>query len=659
MNVPTSKKELLDLLISGTTKLRREIVDFFAATPETAYTNPNQDKPNKDNSIIDVTGESYDISQNDYEVGSKQSAITEVLKTINTKKISDYEIGLKESKTSVPFWEHQYVYSFSEINDATREQKEFYIFLKNQFLNRIFVDLEGNSNYTFILLFDLLRDYDRHQNISGLENQFQLLGQFYPKTKSYAVSFLAEKMKAKGDYEGAERVTYEYRNSYNYYDYWSFGNRYKTKLDLNDDEVKLLNKIYPSNNFCNIEFCCLEIIKLYLSTVKQLQSKLVEEETNFDDQLAPLADFVARKQFRYRFNSQNYRYCVEAFPNEIYSNIFKHCENAVRECYGHKRKLNADAYFTNAEVKTEFETRIGTKVKEIIAGLISHVALPDEATEIELYAQSANRWKIKFGELMGNYKNDGKQFIDDILQLGKLNRKNPSVENIFFEASKFIAKTDKEASLTLYVYYLYHDLNSATFDNKKLTKTIQKSLFKTNEQLHDFEIIIGELIKDRNLEKALHEVSKIYVVKRKKIQLDTALISEVQQQHSGTVELLNEFLQDEYEDETTTIKTREINSSELSIEITPKNETTSSSIFTSEIAFTSIHTATLEIFFKNNLTLSQRELETFAKLKGAFKNQLIDSLNEICYETLDDVLIEEEDNYFTINDNYYQKLLAK
>jgi hypothetical protein len=161
------------------------------------------------------------------------------------------------------------------------------------------------------------------------------------------------------------------------------------------------------------------------------------------------------------------------------------------------------------------------------------------------------------------------------------------------------------------------------------------------------------------LEKALHEVSKIYVVKRKKIQLDTALISEVQQQHSGTVELLNEFLQDEYEDETTTIKTREINSSELSIEITPKNETTSSSIFTSEIAFTSIHTATLEIFFKNNLTLSQRELETFAKLKGAFKNQLIDSLNEICYETLDDVLIEEEDNYFTINDNYYQKLLAK
>jgi len=28
-------------------------------------------------------------------------------------------------------------------------------------------------------------------------------------------------------------------------------------------------------------------------------------------------------------------------------------------------------------------------------------------------------------------------------------------------------------------------LKSATFDNKQLTKTIQKSLFKTNEQIHE------------------------------------------------------------------------------------------------------------------------------------------------------------------------------
>ena len=48
-----------------------------------------------DNSIIDITGESYSIS--------------------NISKTSN-----------VPFWGHQYVYSYSEINSATNQQRVFY-----------------------------------------------------------------------------------------------------------------------------------------------------------------------------------------------------------------------------------------------------------------------------------------------------------------------------------------------------------------------------------------------------------------------------------------------------------------------------------------------------------------------------------------------------
>ena len=245
------------------------------------------------------------------------------------------------------------------------------------------------------------------------------------------------------------------------------------------------------------------------------------------------------------------------------------------------------------------------------------------------------------------------------MKLGKLNIQNPAIENIFYEASKFISKTDKVSSLILYLYYLHYDLNSATFDNKQFTKTIQKSLFKTNEQLHDFQAIVSEFLDNKNLEKAVQKIPEIYVPKRKKIQLDTSIIKEVQQQHSGTVELLNEYLQDEYEGETNTIKSREISADELKIEITQKTEPAAVSIFTNEITFTPLHLETLELFYKNSLTVSQNDLEIFARSKGAFKNQLIDSLNEICYEILDDVLIEEEDDYFVISENYYQKLLAK
>jgi hypothetical protein len=626
---PTYKKP------KTTEELKAEMVESILKNIKITVTTSSSNSNYKDDSIIDVTGDNYRINTNS---------------------------NLKKDSNGVPSWAHHYVYSYAEINGATPEQKKFYFFFKNSFLNGEYLDLEGNTNYAFILLFDILNEYDK--DLPKLEKLLQTLGQHYPKTKSYGISFLIKKMEAKGDSEGVSRLRaedrYIYQNQNTDYDYWRLGSKYKTKLNLKEDEVKLLNKLwYPSNNFCSVEFCCLEILKLYIATIAELKGKYIQEGTTLDAQFLAVADVIARKHFKYKAGSNNYKYSIDSTTNEFYSNIFKHCENAVREYYGHKRKINTDTFYTTAEAKAEFETKIISKVAEIFSTLISKVTPPDEATEIELYSQNTSRWKIKFEELTGNYKNNPKQFRESIVALGNLNKKNPSIENIFFEASKFISKYDKETALSLYVHYLYHDLKSATFDNKQLTKTIQKSLFKTNEQLHDFEIVVSELIKDKNLENALQGVSKIYAVKRKKIQLDTASINEVQKQDSGTVELLNEYLKDEYEDENNTIKTQEINSEEVTIEITQKTEEVQHSIYVSDIAFTQIHTTALEIFAKSNFSVSQSELETFAKSKGVFKNQLIESINEICYEDLDDILIEEEDEHYTINPNYYQRLLAK
>lgn len=628
---PTYKKQ------KTTEELKAEMVENILKNIKITVTTSSSNSNYRDDSIIDVTGDSYRINTNS---------------------------NLKKYSNGVPNWAHHYVYSYAEINGATAEQKKFYSIFKNSFLNGEYLDLAGNTNYAFILLFDLLNEYENHKDIPKLEKQLQALGQCYPKTKSYGISFLIQKMESKGDSEGVSRLRAEERYSYQGYntdyDYWRLGSKFKTKLNLNDDEVKLLNKLwYPSNNFCSVEFCCIEILKLYIATIAELKGKYIQEGTTIDAQFIAVADIIARKHFKYKAGSNNYKYSIDSTTNEFYSNIFKHCENAVREYYGHKRKINTDTYYTTVEAKTEFETKIISKITEILPTLISKVTQPDESTEIELYSQNTNRWKIKFEELTANYKDIPRQFVESIVALGTLNKKNPSIENIFFEASKFISKHDKQTALTLYVHYLFHDLKSATFDNKQLTKTIQKNLFKTNEQLHDFEILVSELIKDKNLDKALLSVSKIYSVKRKKIQLDTTSIKEVQQQHSGTVELLNEYLKDEYGDENNTIKTQEINSEEVTIEITQKTDEVHQSIYVSDISFTQIHTTALEIFAKSNFSISQSELETFAKSKGVFKNQLVESINEVCYENLDDVLIEEEDEYYTINPNYYQRLLAK
>ena len=636
---PMQQKSKVNARQKTEQELKDELVQNLLKNIKVTVTSSGSSGSYNDDSIIDVTDQSYRINSNN---------------------------NLKKYSNGVPYWAHHYVYSYSELNSASVEQKKFYNIFKINFLNGEYFDLDGNTNYAFILLFDLLNEYDNHKDISKLERQLKILGQNYPKTKSYGISFLIEKMELDGYKDDVSRLRAEDRNSYqnynsNYdYDYWRLGSKYKSKLKLNEEEVKLLNKLwYPSNNFCSIEFCCLEVIKLYISVISELKAKYTSEETTIEKEFSFVADVIARKHFRYRTGSQNYKYSIESTTNEFYSNIFKHCENAVRESYGHKRKLNTDTYYTNEEAKTEFESKIVSKVTELIPTLISKITLPDEATEIELYSQTTTRWKIKFNELTANYKDNSKSFVESIIELGKLNKNNPSVENIFFEASKFIAKYDKVASLTLYIHYLYQDLKSSTFDNKQLTKTIQKNLFKTNEQLHDFEQIVSKLINDKDLNKALKAVPKVYEVKRKKIQLDRTTIKEVQQQHSGTVELLNEFLQDDFEDENISIQSQEINNKEIKIEIIRKNEESNHSAFLSELSLNPIHSSILELFSKNNFSILQSEIEDFAKSKGVFKNQVIESINETCYEMLDDVLIEEEDDYYTIIPKYFQKITAK
>ncbi|MDR2773434.1 MAG: hypothetical protein LBC19_01605 [Tannerella sp.] len=561
----------------------------------------------------------------------------------------------KKQTFDVPYWAHQYVYSYSEINNASREQKDFYFHFKNRFLNGECLDLNGNLNYAFILLFDLLNYYDKHGDIAKLENQLKLLGQYYPKTKSYANSFLIKRMENAGDYGRAARIREEV------YDFWKLGVKYREMLNLDLNQVELLNSIlYSHNNFNAIDFCMKEIIKLYLPLVDELKNKYVQEGTTLDAEFESVATLIAKQKYNYPkdLNTIN-KHLVDGVVCELHSNIFRYCENAVREFYGHKRKITIDIDY-KTKTKELYEAKIYSKITELLPDLVLKITQPDDATEIELNSQNTTRWKTKFKILTENYTDNPKEFVNAVIALGKLNESNPSVEVIFFEASKFIAKHDNISALSLYIHYLYHDLESSTFDNRQLTKTVQKSLFKNNEQVRDFETIVSKLIQSRDLDKALKDVSSIYAQKRKKIQLNADSVEEVRHQHSGTVELLNEYLQDDYEDENNAIKTREINNDEIEIEIIQKAINAPTSPYISSIPFSPVHISLLALFAKNNLSVLQCEIETFAKSKGLFKNQIIENVNSVCYEQLDDNLIEEEDDeYYTINPNYYQTILVK
>jgi hypothetical protein len=611
-------------------EIHDELAQSLIKNIKVTVTTPSSSNIYNDDSIIDVTNQSHTINLN------------------NSFKIHN---------EGVVYWKHQYVYSHSEINSASSEQKKFYSIYKNSFLNGEYFDLEGNTNYAFILLFDLLNEFDKHKDIAKLESQLKILGQCYPKTKSYGVSFLIQKMEDNGDINGYLMLQEE--SIYND-NYWGLGNKYNTELNLTEEEIKFLNIIYyPRNNFSAVRFCFVQILKLFMALISELDSKFSKNTSTMKEVIVHISKIIENERNRYVEDSDNYNEAVQKITGELNVIILKYCENAVREYYGHKRQINTDTYYTTTEAKIEFETKIISNVIELLPVLISNVTLPDEATEIELNYQNTNRWKIKFEELTESYTDKPKEFMDSIITLGNLNKKNSAIKNIFFEASKFTAKYDKESALALYVHYLYHDLKSATFHNKQLTTTVRKNLFKTNEQLHNFEIIVSELIKDKNLDKALKNVSKVYEIKRKKIRLNTALIKEVQKQHSGTVELLNEYLKDDFEDKKNPTKSQEMSNEEIKIEIKLKSDDRSHSAFVGDLNFTAIHISALELFPNSNFSVSQIELEQFAKSKGIFKNQLIESINEICYEFLDDVLIEEEEDFYTINTNYFKRITAK
>lgn len=569
--------------------------------------------------------------------------------------LSDFTVTTNNSLvTSVPYWPHQYVCSYNEIKSANKEQQAFYHKYRTEFLNGKIIPINGNTNYAFILLFDLLNEFEIHKDYSIIENQLELLGNNFPSTKSYCVSFLVKKLEAYNMDDEAEKFR---EKNYQYdYDYWKLGKKYKKKLNLSEQQEVILNSIWfqIDNVFNEAEFCKIQILKQFLRAIEYLQEGYETIENAFNNPIDELTDLIVRKSFRYRKGSQNYKFTFDSVKNETYVHLLKLVENNIRDIYAHKRKLTTEFHYANTELQSAYQEKILSKVELFFDQDNVNVISPDADTEIVLNANNTTRWKAKYESIKQNYQN-GKDFESLVLHLVKENIKNPSVENILFEASKFIAKSDKISSLRLYVHYIDVDLKSAKFDNKQINKTLQNSLFKNEEQLGDFEKILNQLIASRDLTTALESVNHLYEPKRKKIIINKNSIKEVENQYSGTIELLNEYLEDE-EDKETEMTASNNETDEIQINITTDKVVAGISKYKKSLNLSDLQNEILNMFEKNSFSIAQDELEEVLKSKSQMMSSVIDSINEVCYELLDDVLIEEEENFYTIYPENYSKL---
>lgn len=557
----------------------------------------------------------------------------------------------------VPDWSHTYIYGYSELETASSEQKTFYDQFKARFLTGNWVDLAGNTNYAFILLFDLLKQFDTHKNIQLLEEQMNLISSFYSKTSSYAKTFLLQKMREIGDQEGLDRLEWTIVNHAGYeYQTWDWKNNYVKKLNLSKEDAKLLDDVYLNfNNFMYIDYCACEVVKFFIFLRKTLYKNYSSQNLNQDSQLALVLDIVARKQYNYRFNSKNYKFVLAHDKLLIFNFILKYCENRIRELYEYNRKLSFLQNY-HPEVITAIETHILSYIQDDVELLLMQVAEPDANTEIELNSIAPTRWKVKLKPLQDSFKQIGKdEFLIQLEKLLILNAKNPSLENIYLESHKFLSGIDKQLAFEYFLLYTNQNMINRNLVLKNMSQVMIKKLFPTAElQSRYFKVIQSLIKRELTIEEALKEIKDFYLPVRKKIVLDTQAIRHVEEQHSGTVEVLNEYLKDdegiEVANNDSTINLKAIENPLVPPIADPKSQYYNFNASENEMAL-------INLFKENHFLVSSDQMDIFCKNTGVIKGALINNLNENCYDVIDDLLIETDDTNYTINQSYYEQII--
>ncbi len=639
---------------------------------QSQHPNTKKTKRHMDDSVIDVTGQYQNVPP--------------------TPQLFKYE-------KKVPRLNDEHL----QASNLNQEQSAFYETFKHYFSVGKYLDLDGNTNYAVLLMQDLLKRNSGNLDVSALNKQMNLLTELYPKlieqlknlekrTKQnmkYQKGSSNEPIKPQKEEKApmelfpqheqpqhTERTftptpevkpeerqddadtkddiikTMDTKELESFMDIvrssdaypLGLGTKYQGKLNLSKTFVSHLDAIYYAGNmFFNIEECQEEIIKLYSQLWAGLNKfHLSNYGKPLDKQIEFLADEIARKQYRYRRGSENYLNCVYEEQHNLYLRLIKICENQVRERYFVKRRLKEEIGYKHSVIKQMYENIIVAEIPKLLMPLVAKIKPLSPELDTKLYLCITKRWKQKLDELLDTKSKEPEQLLDSILVLAKQNVQNKQASAICRDAAKSIAKKDLQIALILYVYscfYLHRDEKG----QPEMPNNLEKIIAEKPQQLNSFKEILADLAQNMELEKALNATSELFAIKRRKIELDTDSIQEVQTQHAETVQILSQYLEDEDE----------------MLQVVPKVNPVPAGSYSQELAFNALQSELLALFAAQNFSLPHTELDAFAKAKRSFRNQLVESINDLCYDELDDLLIEEEENVYTVNPNYYQRIFAK
>jgi hypothetical protein len=573
----------------------------------------------------------------------------------------------------------------SEINFSSRARKEIYEIVSEAIINGNFS--QDLVEQAFRKILDSSSVTEEPQEEINENLVIDVTGQEEPIGKSQ-LERLEKFFEANPSY--FNKIPYTYYSQ-------RLGNMYREKLKLNAGEVIHLNKFGNEKKpFLELEGCAQATIRFYLAVLKTLEKKIQESGSSLQkiiDSLCALRCYYPSVNADFYKFISSYRYKKIEIETEIFEYIFKKSENTVRNAYGFPAKLAPQFSSDQAKFSKALQQKLEPTLEAVIEELKSSIAPPDEATEKELNAKIPTRWKKQYKQLEEAFTPENKEsFIISVWELDKRNEGNSTIKELFFLAAKFLAAYDKAQALNFYLNYRFLDMKSGKSDEKLLPATIKKKIFEKQEQEQKFKDILHQLAVHQDLALAMQQVCEIFETpaERKKIKLDGAVIRNTFEQDKKAVQLLNKYLEEDalycssYSESDVAKPTpiQELDSNAQTLEkaqpsnsyavgevIESKNKYNGSKeaiilqpdngIFKPSLSLSPIQIELLILFQENDLQFSEACMNEFCKAKGVFKGQFIDSLNENCYDLLDDNLIEEVEGIWAINPNYFSKITGK
>jgi len=303
-----------------------------------------------------------------------------------------------------------------------------------------------------------------------------------------------------------------------------------------------------------------------------------------------------------------------------------YCETLIKKKY----------FYLPNPVTLEIENAIPFYIRENARKLCHRIENLSEKEEKKLYSLDSSRWKHPFDELCRQLPHsDVEHFYHKICNLASLNCHVTIIRNIYFKAHQLTSAKNARLSARLYLHYLSVKSESPTFQYKQIAQKDKKIIFSTPEQQKTFETLTKTFLKRRNLEKALSATDELFTPQRRKIKLDSNVITKAKEKHTRVVHLLNDYLADEEPEELI-----------LSAE----------EDFTKKNGLDNIQKSFIDLLLSKEYNLDNESVNRFAESNGIFKSRLIDGINELFYEELDDLLIEEDENGIILNKIYLKQL---